>query len=285
MSKKLFIFPTLIGSLFVVGFMAAIASRPNNKNTSQMVSTLFESPVVTRASDRSPDRTLKQSSTSSEFNFPKASCGDKPIKGENTWYPVFVDGGDLNTIRNQFCADAVSTVRESSKVKSVQLASFTTYNKALEFAKAVGGEVGQTASPELNKNTSDKQKARPGFASQTPDSPPISKENNTSDPLTLTAFYWQVNSADFVEFEGQVTNNSEQPIRSLQALAEFYTADGQFITSGSTFMNINPLMPGQTTSFKGFESFNPQIDKVQIRFKTFNGEISFTDARTKSQVP
>jgi len=285
MSKKLFIFSTLIGSLLVAGFMAAIASRPNNKNISQMVSTPFESPVPTRPSDRSPNQTLKQSSTSNEFNFPKASCGDKPLEGEKTWYPVFVDGGDLNTIRNQFCADAVSTVREDSQVKSVQLASFTTYDKALEFAKAVGGEVGQTESLELTKNTSDKQKAKPDLASLPPDSPPVSKENNTSEPLTLTAFNWQVKGANFVEFEGQVTNNSEQPIRSLQALAEFYTADGQFITSGSTFMNINPLMPGQTTSFKGIESFNPQIDKVQIRFKTFNGEISFTDARTKSQAP
>jgi hypothetical protein len=285
MSKKLFIFPTLIGSLLVVGFMAAIASRPNNKNISQTVSTPFESPVVARASDRSPDRTLKQSSASSEFNFPKASCGDKPIEGENTWYPVFVDGGDLNTIRNQFCADAVSTVRENSQVKSVQLASFTTYDKALEFAKAVGGEVGQTASPELTKNTSDKQKAKPDLASQPPDSPPVSKANNTSAPLTLTAFHWNVNSANFVEFEGQVTNNSDRAIRSLQALAEFYTSDGKFITSTSTFMDINPLMPGQTTPFKGYQSFKSEMETVKIRFKTFNGEISFTDARTKSQAP
>jgi hypothetical protein len=285
MSKKLFIFPTLIGSLLVVGFMAAIASRPNNQNISQTKPVPFESPVIAKASDNSVERSPERSSTSNKFNFPKASCGDKPIEGENTWYPVFVDGGDLDTIRNQFCADAVSTVREDSQVKSVQLASFTNYDTALEFAKAVGGEVGQPTSPESTENTSDEQKAEPDSESPSPDSSPIPESNNTSAPLTLTAFKWQVNGANFVEFEGQVTNNSEQPIRSLQALAEFYTADGQFITSGSTFMNINPLLPRQTTSFKGIESFNPQMDKVQIRFKTFDGEISFTDARTKSQAP
>jgi hypothetical protein len=166
----------------------------------------------------------------------------------------------------------------------VQLASFTSYDKALEFAKAVGGEVGQPTSPESEQNTSANSQVEPESQSSPPDSSPI-PANNTSAPLTLTAFHWQQETAGFVEFEGQVTNNSEQPIQSLQALAEFYAADGQFITSGSTFMNINPLMPGQTTSFKGIESFNPQMNTAKIRFKTFNGEISFTDARTKSQEP
>jgi hypothetical protein len=80
---------------------------------------------------------------SQAFNFPKASCGDKPTGGNDTWYPVFVDGGNLETIHRNFCADAISTVRKDSKVQTIQVASFTNRDKAIEFAKAVGGNVGQ----------------------------------------------------------------------------------------------------------------------------------------------
>jgi hypothetical protein len=84
------------------------------------------------------------------INFPKASCGDKSTAANDTWYPVFVDGGDLNTIRHQFCADAVATVRKDTKTKtpSVQLASFTNRDRASEFANTVGGDVGQPTSPD-----------------------------------------------------------------------------------------------------------------------------------------
>ncbi len=83
-----------------------------------------------------------------KFNFPKASCGDKFTAANDTWYPVFVDGGDLNTIHNQFCADAVATVRKDTKTPSVQLASFTNRDRAEEFAKTIGGEVGQPKYPD-----------------------------------------------------------------------------------------------------------------------------------------
>ncbi len=77
--------------------------------------------------------------TQAKFDFPKASCGDKSTAANDTWYPVFVDGGDLNTIRHQFCADAVATVRKDTKTPSVQLASFTNRDRASEFANTVEG--------------------------------------------------------------------------------------------------------------------------------------------------
>ncbi len=36
-----------------------------------------------------------------EFRFPQASCGDKPTGGDDTWYPVFIDGGDLTGLRQK----------------------------------------------------------------------------------------------------------------------------------------------------------------------------------------
>lgn len=99
----------------------------------------------------------------SQFNFPKATCGDKPTGDSDTWYPVFVDGGDLETLRRNFCADATSTVRKDSLVESVQLASFTNRDRAIEFATAVGGDVGQPTYPDVASSSPAPQAVRVGF--------------------------------------------------------------------------------------------------------------------------
>ena len=105
--------------------------------------------VVKQVSLKSSSVTSGAPQTQSQFNFPKATCGDKPSGGKDTWYPVFVDRGDLETIRRNFCADAASTVRKDSKVEAVQVASFISRDRAIEFAKAVGGDVGQLTDPDV----------------------------------------------------------------------------------------------------------------------------------------
>lgn len=275
---KLFIVPTLIGSCLTAGFLVVIANRPNSPIISRIEPVKpvpFGSAAVNEPLNNSDAESFEQPSTSSSFNFPQASCGDKPTGADDTWYPVFVDGGDLETIRSRFCADAVSTVREDSQVKSVQLASFTSYDKAVEFAQAVGGEVGKPTSP-------DSADSEPGSE---PPEPSSSVVNNPTAPLTLNALRWYTNSSGFVQFEGQVTNTSDQPIRSLAALAEFYDANGQFITSETAYMQINPLMPGQSSPFGNMARHNPQMNTIKIRFKTFDGEISYNDARVNTQEP
>ena len=99
----------------------------------------------------------------SQFNFPQATCGDKPTGDSDTWYPVFVDGGDLETLRRNFCADASFTVRKDSLVESVQLASFTNRDRAIEFATAVGGDVGQPTYPNVASSSPAPQAVRVGF--------------------------------------------------------------------------------------------------------------------------
>lgn len=80
---------------------------------------------------------------SSSFRFPQSSCGDKPTGGDDTWYPVFIDGADLDNVRAIYCADAVTTTRSDTGVKTVQVASLTSRDRALELAEAVGGDVGK----------------------------------------------------------------------------------------------------------------------------------------------
>jgi hypothetical protein len=97
-----------------------------------------------------PSGVSKQSSptsaSSNKFQFPLPSCGDQATQTDVTWYPVFVDGGNLEAIRRQYCADAISTTREQTGKPTIQVASFANYDKAQAFAAAVGGEVGQPSS-------------------------------------------------------------------------------------------------------------------------------------------
>jgi hypothetical protein len=103
--------------------------------------------------------------TQSQFNFPKATCGDKSTGANDTWYPVFVDRGDLETIRRNFCADATSTLRKDSKVEAVQVASFISRDQALEFAQAVGGDVGQPTYPDVASPSPQQQTEKGGSPS------------------------------------------------------------------------------------------------------------------------
>ncbi|MBD2033908.1 hypothetical protein H6F76_02420 [Leptolyngbya sp. FACHB-321] len=149
---------------FVASFViAGLTAPPQAKNASVPNPSASPSVAVSPVVAASPQPTIqaqavKQVSLTSssvasgvpqnqsQFAFPKATCGDKSTSANDTWHPVFVDGGDLETLRRNFCADATSTVRKDSKVKSVQLASFTSRERATEFAKAVGGDVGQLRS-------------------------------------------------------------------------------------------------------------------------------------------
>lgn len=78
-----------------------------------------------------------------KFNFPLSSCGDSPSGSNDRWHPVFVDGTRVAIIQGLYCKDAVSKEKSQYGFEKVQVGSFTSYERALEFAKAVGGRVGE----------------------------------------------------------------------------------------------------------------------------------------------
>ena len=79
----------------------------------------------------------------SKFEFPLGSCGDSSSGSNARWYPVFVDGTYLKRIQYEYCKDAVSKEKTQYSFEKVQVGSFTSYERASEFAKAVGGRVGK----------------------------------------------------------------------------------------------------------------------------------------------
>jgi hypothetical protein len=209
-----------------------------------------------------------KSSESSSFRFPQTSCGDKPTGGNDTWYPVFIDGADLESIRANYCADAVATTRKETGLKTVQLASLTSRDKANRLAQVVGGSVGEPTYPDAASSST--------LPDSVEDSSPPSVASNPPAPLALNVFRWQANEFGHVNIEGQLTNTSDRSIRSLQGLVEFYDADGQFITSQFVPIAITPLMPGQTSPFRSITKYNPQMHLAKMRFKTYEGEISYS---------
>ena len=58
----------------------------------------------------------------------------------------------MQTLRSQYCADAVATTREETGAETVQLASLTQRDRAEAFAQAVNSEVGR---PNVSKPVSD----------------------------------------------------------------------------------------------------------------------------------
>jgi hypothetical protein len=74
---------------------------------------------------------------------PQGTCGDQKADVAMNWYPVFIDGGDLEQIRSQYCSDAYTTTRQLTGRTTVQVASFSSYDRAKAFADRVGGEVGE----------------------------------------------------------------------------------------------------------------------------------------------
>lgn len=83
--------------------------------------------------------------TSTDSVYPKVACGDPApsTSGEHELYPVFVDysPGTLRYIKNKLCQDAFPKKREDGRA-SIQVASFTSRNRAVDFASFVREQVG-----------------------------------------------------------------------------------------------------------------------------------------------
>ena len=99
---------------------------------------------LNKPSAKAPAKTTaatEEKTADGELTFPQANCGEEASTPSENWYPVFIDGAELSAIRSQYCGNAVSEVRSKTGAPTVQLASFTSYEKAKRFAAAVGGEV------------------------------------------------------------------------------------------------------------------------------------------------
>jgi hypothetical protein len=190
--SKVKTFGTIALSIFAITFLYQVFSKGFTNQDEWSKSRAEESQARLRELDKafadsraasealSKDSSVSETKASSEakfnenssFRFPQSSCGDKSTGGDDSWYPVFVNGGDLEDIRGKFCSDAVAVTRKNTGVKAVLLASFTSRVKAVEFAQAVSGEVGE---PTVSEANSSDEPSQPASVEVSPNEPTVSE--------------------------------------------------------------------------------------------------------------
>lgn len=86
----------------------------------------------------------------------------------------------------------------------------------------------------------------------------------------------------FMKVEGQVENISSASLKSVAAVVTWYDKSDQFITSDTTLIEYDPLLPGQTSPFSVLTRANPAMQKYSVSFKhLIGGLIATEDRRTK----
>jgi hypothetical protein len=93
--------------------------------------------------------------------------------------------------------------------------------------------------------------------------------------LELLSWSWHVLEFRMgIEVVGQVKNISHRPLYDVCVVANFYDADGNFITHDVALIEFNPLLVGQTSPFKLIMlRYNPAIKEVGLQFKFLGGRI------------
>ena len=123
------------------------------------------------------------------------------------------------------------------------------------------------------------------LTSNGPSSSPSSGITNpplpTEPQLELVKYTWHTEYG-YAILEGQVRNISSQALEHVAAVASYYDANGDFITSSDTLIKFNPILPGQTSPFSVMTTENPAMKKARVEFKELmGGTISFRNAESK----
>lgn len=95
-------------------------------------------------------------------------------------------------------------------------------------------------------------------------------EKANSD-LELVRWSWSKDYS-YVVAEGQVKNISQRRLERVEALVTWYDANKNFITSQSSLIEFNPIMPNQISPFKVTARHNPAMKSASIEFKFLFGE-------------
>jgi len=90
--------------------------------------------------------------------------------------------------------------------------------------------------------------------------------------LKVLNWHWpRTRSGDYVKAEGEVKNISNRSLQNVEALVSFYDKNGNFITSGSSLIDFNPILPSQKSPFSVLEIYNPAMAKATLQFKFLMG--------------
>jgi hypothetical protein len=82
--------------------------------------------------------------------------------------------------------------------------------------------------------------------------------------------------------QGEVQNISNQSLKNVAAVVNWYDKDGGFITSDTTLIEYNPILAGQRSPYKVMSTHNPAMAKYAVSFKSLlGGTLASRDDRKK----
>lgn len=100
-------------------------------------------------------------------------------------------------------------------------------------------------------------------------------------PVLMTRGWTFSREYDYITAEGRVTNISPEPLRYVQAVVTFTTKSGDFVTTDESYLDYNPIMPGQTSSWKIMLRDNPVIALATLEFKARGERLFSIDDTTR----
>ena len=75
----------------------------------------------------------------------------------------------------------------------------------------------------------------------------------------------------FLVVRGEVANISSEKLDNVMAVATFYSADGKFVKWAQTSFSLNPILPGQTSTFEILTLENPEATTAFVEFQELDG--------------
>ena len=83
--------------------------------------------------------------------------------------------------------------------------------------------------------------------------------------LVVTDLEWQKDDRlQSIKWWGRVKNVSREPVKSVEVFIEFFDSSGDFVSTSSTWLSFNPLLPNQTSPFEMYGNYNPAIERARI---------------------
>lgn len=100
--------------------------------------------------------------------------------------------------------------------------------------------------------------------------------------LELQSWNWHTEYG-YAIAEGRVKNISGESLKNVQAVVTFSRKNGDFITTDDALIDLNPILPGQTSSFKVMATENPAMGSANVDFKELMGGSVSWRAKTKKR--
>ncbi len=247
----------VLGVLFVVGYVIGtqLTSRP------QPASAATSTPSARQTSSAPQvNVTFTSDPTDSEVTLGGQSVGRTPLT-------ISIDAGKDYTY-------SVSA-REP----------YSDYNLYVRYAGVLNATENTSISVWLDRTTAEQQAAAKARAAEQRAAAQreACRKQLEGYALIIESWHWgRTPGGSYVKAEGRVTNNTTQTLRNMQALVEYETSSGQFITSDFSTIDLRDLLPGQSSPFSVMTNYNPAMSRASLRFREFYGSTVPTISRDRA---